>query len=169
MSVNLKAQTESPFPMDPDKPEAKWEGVIPVDGVNTDELYKRGLAWMNSFYTNPAGVIKLQDPKGEIEGKARFKLNNKDKKGIVTPSGGFVEYTIHLMFKDGRYRYEITRVHWVTQSYYDVSKWADPKQANYQAETFNFYIEQTNTYVDSLLDSLEDHMKKAPAKEKSDW
>ncbi len=158
------------LPIDQETKQAKWEGVVDVKEIKKDELYDRGLNWVNTFYTNPVGVLKSQNKEtGEIEGKARFKLNTKDKKGVVSPNGGIVEYTIHLYFKDGKYKYEITRVHFVTNSYYDVSKWLDKSQANYNEAAFNYNLEQTIEYMEKLEDSLDEAMKKSLEKKKGDW
>lgn len=168
--TTVHAQTELEFPMNEEGTEARWEGIIEVTGTTKDELYDRGLAWINKFYTNPVGVIKSQNKAtGEIEGKAKFKLNTKDKKGIVSPNGAFVEYSFKLMFKDNKFKYEITRVHAVAQSYYDVSKWLDTKQANYHEATFNYNIEQTLEYLDKWQDELTSSLKKKPDVKKSDW
>jgi hypothetical protein len=166
-----KAQTApADLPVDPDTKQAKWEGVVDVKDVKKDELYDRGLNWVNTFYTNPAGVIKSQNKEtGDLEGKARFKLNTKDKKGVISPNGGIVEYTFNLYFKDGKYKYEITRVHFVAQSYYDVSKWLDKTQANYNEAAFTYNLEQTIEYMEKLEDALDEAMRKSLEKKKSDW
>lgn len=165
-----KAQTELEFPMNEEGTEARWEGVVEVPGATKDELFDKGILWINKFYTNPVGVIKTQDKAtGEITGKAKFKLNTKDKKGVISPNGGYVEYTFKLLFKDGKFKYEITRAHYVAASYYDVSKWLDKKQANYHEATNNYYIEQTLEYVEKWEDDLTSAMKKKAEIKKSDW
>ena len=49
------------MPIDPETKQAKWEGVVEVKDVKKDELYDRGLNWVNTFYTNPSGVLKTQN------------------------------------------------------------------------------------------------------------
>lgn len=169
--LTAKAQTApADLPIDPETKQAKWEGVVDVKDVKKDELYDRGLNWVNTFFTNPSGVLKTQNKEtGEIEGKARFKLNTKDKKGVISPNGTIVEYTFNLYFKDGKYKYEITRVHAVAQSYYDVSKWLDKTQANYNEATFTYNLEQTIAYMEKFEDDLDEAMRKSLEKKKSDW
>jgi len=166
-----KAQTvPADLLIDPETKQAKWEGVVDVKDVKKDELYDRGLNWVNTFFTNPSGVLKSQNKEtGEIEGKARFKLNTKDKKGVISPNGPIVEYTFNLYFKDGKYKYDITRVHAVAQSYYDVSKWLDKTQANYNEAAFTYNLEQTIEYMEKLEDALDEAMRKSLEKKKSDW
>lgn len=168
--ISLHGQSVLEFPMNEAGTEARWEEVVEVPGVSKDELFDKGIAWINAYFTNPVGVIKSQDKAtGEINGKARFKLNTKDKKGVVSPNGGFVEYSFKLLFKDGKFKYEITRVHYVAASYYDVSKWLDKNQANYHEPTFNYNIEQTLEYMDKWQDDLITAMKLKALQKKSDW
>lgn len=171
ISVVAKAQTNTAdLRTNTETGLAEWTSVEDMPGLSKDELYDRAMAWINTFYSNPAGMLKVQDKtKGEIEGKTRIRLNNKDKKGVVTPGGGFVDYTIKLYFKEGKYKYEITRVHWVQSSYYDVSRWLDKNQANYNEVNYNYYLQQVTDYMDDLENSLVTGMKKSTAKPKSDW
>ncbi len=43
---------------------------------------------------------------------------------------GAVSYHFKIRIRDGRYKYEITRIRYETQSYYDVTKWYDKNQIN---------------------------------------
>ncbi len=165
------AQTTPPdLPLDKETGLAKWEGVVEETGVAKDELYDRAVAWINVFFKNPVGVMKKQDKAGgEIEGKARFALKEKDKKGNVVAGGGIVEFTFTLKFKEGKYRFEIMRVHWIQASYYDVSRWSDKTQTHYNEAQYNFYLEQTIEYMENLIEDLGDGMKKSTAQKNSDW
>ena len=84
--------------------------VVDITGVSKDELFKRGLDWCNSFYKNPADVIREKDlPSGIIICKHRFKISNPyDKKAGVATDAGMIQYTLTIDFKDEKYRYTMT-------------------------------------------------------------
>ena len=160
---------DNEIPLDPDTGMASYKEVITVSGVSADDLY-RGIAWVNKFYVNPTGVLKTQDKAtGEFSGKARFKLQAPDKKGNLQNTGGFVAYQITIQAKEGKCRYIIDRIRWEQPSYYDVSKWSDSTQSNYNKELFTSYITQTAQYFDDLTENLENYMKVGEAEKKDEW
>ena len=61
----------------------------------------------------------------------KIRISSKDKKGVES-FDGMVAYTLTLNFKDGKFKYEISRIHWKQASYYDVSKWMDTKDQYYK-------------------------------------
>ncbi len=149
---------------------AEYTNGSDIAGLTTKQLYDRGIAWINKYYTNPNGVMKTQDAEGgKIVGRARYKLSRVENKGHVNPNAGFVSYQITLQFKDGKYRYFIDAIRWEKPSYYDVSQWADSTQNNYNKEEYTSYIEQTIKYFDELTESLESYMKVGEAEKKDDW
>lgn len=157
------------LPIDPESKQALISEVVEAPGSTKAELFDRALAWINKFYPNPTGVVQSKDMEtGEIVGKAQFKITGKDKKGVET-FDGIVAYTITLSFKDGKFKYEISRIHWKQASYYDVSKWMDTKDQYYKPELYPGYIEQTNNYFDNLKTELKKAVKTAPAKKSKDW
>ncbi|MBO6515355.1 MAG: DUF4468 domain-containing protein [Bacteroidia bacterium] len=162
------AQEEIPTNEQSGKAEYKYSEEVP--GLTADQLYDRGLAWVNKFYKNPNGVLKTRDKEsGKLVGRARFKLSKTDKKGNVNPNDGYVAYQITLQFKDGKYRYIIDGIRWEQGSYYDVSQWSDSTQANYNKQVYTSYIAQAIKYFDTLSENLEDYMKVGEAKVEDDW
>jgi len=158
------------FPTDEETGNAKYEGVNTVSDVKADELYNRALKWINKFYKNPTRVVTKKDSaSGLIQGKARFALDGVDKKGNVIKNVGFVSYTFQIRMRDGRYKYEITRIRFEQKSYYDVTKWYDKSQTGYNAKQFNGYIQQTLSYMDKMLDSMEEGLSTAEKVKSDDW
>lgn len=165
---SFNAFPQQGFEIDEETKQAYFRAVVDVPGATKAELYDRALAWMQVFYPNPNGVIQTKNPEsGEIVGKAQFKITGKDKKGTETYDG-LVGYTITLMFKDGKFKYDITRIHWKLASYYDVSRWMDTKDQYYK-QSYVSYIEQTNAYFDKLTDELTEAVKNPKQKKKDDW
>jgi hypothetical protein len=146
-----------------------YEKVQEVAGVNQAELYQRGLQWCMTYFKNPTDVIRSRDSiGGTIVCKARFKISNPpDKKGLETDAG-LVQYTLNLMFKDGRYRYVLTEINWKQQSYYGIEKWMDTSNQYYKTE-FEYYLQQSDDKVKELLKDLDKGMKMAPKAKASDW
>jgi hypothetical protein len=171
-AAGLLCRAQLPMPELPldETGQAKWEAVVEVPGVGKDALYDRAIEWIHKHYKNPSGVLKKQDKAGgEIEGKARFALKEKDAKGKETVGAAIVEYTFTLKFKDGRFKYEIYRVHWLQASYYDVSRWSDVKQNNFNEARFRYYLEQTLGYMDDWDEKISNALKTDPAIKKDDW
>jgi len=163
------SKAQQTFPVDAETKQAIVKEVVEVPGATQAELFDRALAWINKFYPNPTGVIQSKNIEtGEIVGKAQFRLQGKDKKGVET-NDGFVGYTMTLSFKDGKFKYEITRIHWKQTSYWDISKWMDKKAAEYDDVRYQSYLEQANKYFDNLKLELKKAVKTPPVKKKDDW
>ena len=168
LSVNF-AKAQLVLPVNEETKQAEIQKVVDVAGATKAELYDRTIIWINKFYPNPNGVIQKKDAEtGEIEGKAQFKLKIIDKKG-VEHFEGIIGYTITINFKDGKYRYTITRIHWKQASYFDVSKWMDTNDPDYNYEKYQSYIKQTLEYFENLEKELVAAVKNPPAKKKDDW
>lgn len=166
-AFNINAQLT--LPINEETKQAEIQKVVDVSGASKAELYERAMAWINKFYPNPNGVIQKKDAeKGEIEGKAQFKLKIIDKKG-VEHFEGIEGYTITLNFKDGKFRYTISRIHWKQASYFDVSKWMDTNDPDYNYEKYQSYIKQTLEYFENLEKELVAAVKNPPTKKKDDW
>lgn len=146
-----------------------YEKVQEIPGADQAELYRRGLAWCMSYFKNPNDVIRERDSSGgTITCKARFKIMNPaDKKGIETDAG-LVQYTLNLMFKDGRYRYVLSEINWKQQSYYAIEKWMDTSNQYYKPE-FEYYLQQTDDKIKDLLKDLDKGMKAAEKPKAKDW
>lgn len=169
-SQTFAQDAEIKFPVDEETGRAKYEGVLQAKDANTAQIYDRTIKWIHKFHKNPTKVIKSQDKAaGTIEGKARFALDGFDKKGNVMKNVGAVSYHFKIRIRDGRYKYEITRIRYETQSYYDVTKWYDKKQTNYNEKLFNSFIDQTLKYMDDLIDSMDENIAKAEKKKNDDW
>jgi len=169
-SVFAQNDEESPFETDDDG-NAYYSEVLNVSGADANKIYTRGIEWVNKYYKNPTGVLQVKDAENKIiEGKARIKLKLKDKKGNVTPmSGGFMAYQFVIYCKDGRYKYEIKRIRWEQASYYDVTRWTDKSQVEYDEQNFNFRIEQAIEYIENTIDDMSEYMQHGAEVKKDEW
>ncbi len=100
LSLSIKAQ----------KP-VTYENVIVTDStLSKESLYNRGHNWVVSIFKNPQKVIQLNDKnEGQIVCKGNFEYNQKKFIwGGSETTKGFINFTIKLFFKDGRYKYVFT-------------------------------------------------------------
>lgn len=157
------------LPMDMETGLYSYNKVVEVHGINKDELYKRALNWANSYYKNPGDVIREKDPQsGKLVIKARYRINNEpDKKGVVTQAGD-VMYTLTMLFKDGRYKYEITKINWQQVSYYPIERWKDQTAPSFNA-AFPYYLKQTDDSIKALIMDFISKIGTVTTSKPKDW
>jgi hypothetical protein len=143
--------------------------VVPLKGLSTAVLYKRALTWFNTYYKNPSDVIRENDStKGTISGKSRFKIYNAaDKTGLRTDAG-LIMYTINVSIREGRYKYEITELNKKAASYTPLEPWLDTTSRSYSPANVG-YLEQVDTEIRDVIESLKRAMSTTPPVKKDDW
>ena len=146
-----------------------YTSVIEVPGTSKDELYKRAFAWANTFYKNPTDVIREKNPEeGKLFIKARFRISNEpDKKGVVTQAGD-VMYSLTLNFKEGKFRYEITKINWQHTSYYPIERWKDTASPSYK-EAFVYYLKQTDETLNGVIKDFTRKITEPMKVSSGDW
>lgn len=88
-----------------------FEDVVYVDSlIGKEELFNRGNQWIVSIFKNPQKVIQLSDrEEGQIICKGNFEYNQKKFIwGGSETTKGYINFTIKLFFKEGRYKYIFT-------------------------------------------------------------
>ena len=173
-SFLIFAQTDAPkapeMPIDPVTKLISYTDVSQVDGVPGKELYARALKWFNAYYVNPTDVIRENEPeKNRIMGKHRFKIYNEaDKKGVVTEAG-YVEYSVIVAARDGRYKAELTNINWKLISYTPIEKWMDKSAPTY-LPVYEYYLKQTDEFARKLIADLNKVLTAKPVKDtRDDW
>ena len=171
VAVNSFGQTsnKAKLPIDETTKLITYSKVEQLAGAGKDSLYNKALNWCMTYFVNPSDAIRDKNPlEGSIVCKARYKFfNPEDKKGIATEAGN-VQYTLKLIFKDARYKYEFSEFNWKLQSYYPCEKWMDTANQYYKPE-FDNYLSQLDTKVKEIAESLSKSMSaKGPVK-KDDW
>jgi len=168
-ATNISAQDNSSLPVDSKSALITYTKVTELSNTSTGEMYQRALQWANTFYKNPTDVIRERDSvNGSILCKARFKMMNPaDKNGVITDAGN-VMYSLKIQFKEGRYRYELSEINWKQQSYFAAERWMDKKSSAYKP-VYDFYLQQTETEVQRVLQSLEKAMSTKAAAKTDDW
>lgn len=155
------------FPIDETSKLVTYTDVIQVPGVATDSLYNVAMAWMKIFYVSPSQAIKSQNKEeGIIEIKHQFQIT-KTEKGQELKAGQ-INYYLTLQFRDGRFKYTITKVNLQGPSYFGIETWInDAKYA--EDETVINYLIQIDEFMQKLITSLETEVKPAAPKKEEDW
>jgi hypothetical protein len=146
-----------------------YEKIVEVADTKQDELFQRAVHWINAFYKNPGDVVreKNQDA-GKILCKARFKIfNPPDKKGFVSDAG-VVQYTLTLLFKDGKYKYQLTEFNWKQLSYYPAERWMNTGSPTY-SPSYPHYLAQIDDFATKAMADLEQTLAVKKKEKKSDW
>ncbi len=146
-----------------------YTNVEEVAGKSKDELYSNVIAWVNFYFKNPADVLREKNPEtGNILIKARFKIfNEADKKGVVTAAGD-VMYSLSIGLKDGKYKYEITKINWQQKSYFPIERWKDTTSPSFNP-SYSYYLQETDLKIKEIIASLEKNMKTIIKDKKDDW
>lgn len=100
-SILLKAQDDSLNPY-------SFTEVVKVENKSAGDIYYQSKIWLADTYKSAKDVIQIDDKENNtIVGKGTLKYNSKIFAGGAAISGT-IDYTIRIMAKDGRYKYEFT-------------------------------------------------------------
>ena len=158
------------LPIDETSKLITYTKVIDATNQMKDILFDRALAWAHGYYKNPADVIREQNKEEwKIVCKGRYKFSNPaDKKGFATDAG-LIQYTLTLLFKDGKIKYTLSETNWKQTSYYACEKWMDASSQYYKTE-FEFYLQQLDSNSKEILKSLEKEcLNPKTEKAKDNW
>ena len=171
--VVLFAQDTLPDPNIPLDKESKtiiFSGVVHEKG-SKDDLFKRCVYWLNSYYKSPTRVTQIRDvPTGKILGKHNFSLYTYDtieNKNIKTAK---VNYTFTILFKEDRYKWEIDELEVISSEKVPLESMLNRSDPMYKKK-WKSYLIQIADFVENWSNSLKDKMKTEDPKKKddSDW
>ena len=145
-----------------------YSEVPNVDGVSAPDLYDKAYEWLKGYYKNYAEKLRKSDKDaGEIEIFGRFPIYVYDKKGVKTTSRqGLIQYTLTILLKDGRYKYEITKLNHKAKSYEPLEKWLDREDSN--ATNHAYYLTDIDAELKDVIASLKKAMS-STEKAEDDW
>ncbi len=150
------SQSSDVFPIDVNSQLVTYQDVVQQPGTQ-DELYIRGIEWLNSYYKNPADVSRVRNREsGVIELLHRIEIENMD--GDVRVQAGIVNYEMRIEFRPGRYRYTITNLTLRQASRFPVERWFNKDDPMYSPLWEN-YITQVDTKVKEIIASLKAGME----------
>ncbi len=150
-----------------DQKEVAYVEVVAVTASQAD-LYLRLQKWFNSYYKNPNEVIKEKKENDVIVGKGKYRLNDVNAEtGSKTP-GGILNYNITVSVKEGKYRYEITKVSHQQSSYYGIENWIKENTEGYRFQSAN-YLVQADEELKNVIKDLKKVMATPIEVKKDDW
>ena len=159
-----------------------YSNIVQVDsGLKANELYNRALTWIAENYKDSKSVLEVQDKEaGELIGKGA--LQYKGTYYLGSSIGGWVNYELKILVKDGRYKFVFTDfIH--TGTYYNTgtvsfglittakecpkSKWPNMFGQNMATRAWDDIKNTIQNNMIIAMQSLQKAMNK-PAN-KSDW
>ncbi len=160
--------TKPDMPIDEETKIVSYKGVVELGGVTKDELFTRAQNFYKANYKNYSQVIQTADAEaGKIEGKAQFPTQKTLKNGVKAQAD-MVKYSINIMLKDGKYKYEITKINIQAPSYKPIESYfseTDPLRDEHW-ETLTQADDFFNTLVGLIKESME---KPSTSVKKEDW
>lgn len=164
----------SDLPIDSSTSLITYSGVVQVAGDKT-ELYSRAREWFAKAYKSSTNVIQMDDKEsGKIVGKALMQVYHRAfGKDHVS---GFINYTISVYIKDGRYKYEVANFYHTGQYVGDgitipdfgtCEEMIHAKKKSYQ-KTFNYYLSQMDENIKALILNMKENMSKQNTTGKKD-
>lgn len=155
------------FEIDSETQMVIYTDVVKVDGSTKDSLYAYTQRWIKKHFKSVTSVMQVQDPaKGIIEGRHSFYVN-KIVNDMET-KGDLIKYTFTIAFRDGRYKYTITKINVQKTSYFGIENWLkdDEKLSD---ETIESYLQQIDDYMQKFITSMQDGIKPIPPKKEEAW
>jgi hypothetical protein len=126
-----------------------YTGVVHVDSLSSEELYKRSKRWFFDTYNSGKDVIQLDDKEsGEIIGKGFFETYWQSSfLGGISIN---VYQTIKVQVKDGRYKYEITD--FKVKYFVPASQYTRASNVDEPLETWNTWREENCNKIRAQID-----------------
>ncbi len=128
--------------------------VFDVSGKNASELYQLTKSWIAREYTNPKGVMKLDDENKSIKINYHF--------DITSPSKVKVKYNLLLDFKDDKVRVTFTDIGDTYGTKY--SKFFDEYGSPKKSKSVQKSINTLESYVSKFVDDYVAYLQKG-----ADW
>ena len=150
--------------------------VVSVKGVSADELYYRAREWFSRAFKTSNNVLQMDSKERKtLIGKGSIEIPEGSLFGPSKNSRGFVNFTIAIYLKDGRYKYEIADA-WHTTTF---TRYVSDGGSLYKEESdgtginnsaFKFIKSYSVEHISSLIDSLKTEMSNpGKSEKKDDW
>lgn len=110
---------KAPWPVD-EHGNIRFSEVVQTPGISADQLFLSARTWFVDYFNSAEAVIQMEDKEGgKIMGKGVAKVHSTRRAefGFKVPWNGFLEYTITLQFRDGRFKYDIDNLAWRMDGY----------------------------------------------------
>ncbi|MEI6765573.1 MAG: DUF4468 domain-containing protein [Bacteroidota bacterium] len=163
MLFTAKCAVSQNLPIDSSTKLITYKEVVKQDG-EPGKTYNLAISWINSFYDNPSEATRLRDQvNNKIEIHHRFKVYNKDNKGVKTDAA-VIDYVMFLEFKENRYRYSISNFNVLRVSKFPLERWMNKTDPQY-TPVCDDYLKQVDETINGIIKSLKEGLKPKVVKE----
>ena len=173
LSFFAQAQNNSPtVPIDSATNKITYSKVVWVDSSLLKlELFSRAREWFAKAFKSSNNVIQMEDKEnGKIVGKGLTQVYCKSLGG--DRKSGFINFTLSIYIKDGRYKYEITDFYHSGQpelnipDYGSCEDWINDKRKHPMMsqkatqKISNYFLEQLDFNTKKMIEDLAKAMKR---------
>lgn len=139
--------------------------VVQVNGRTQKQMFDNAILWVNEIFANPKSVIKSRE---ETIGLLTLNIMIPQGKDKTDPSS-WLDVSLKLQFKDGRYKYEISNI-WLRwcESFHSYGA----KDEKYGDWIVHISSEARATWKSDLLKEIKpiiDSMKSSIISTDNDW
>lgn len=86
-----------------------FENVINIDGLSKDQIFVKLRSLFVEIFKDSKNVLEINDKElGQLMGKGRMKYYHSN---LIANNVNYVNFTINIMVKDGRFKYRINNIH----------------------------------------------------------
>jgi len=167
ISFSIKAQNEWVVPYNAEKKTIIYEEVIQVNNVSKDDLYKRAIEWINTYFTGGANKISEKDAvNGFIKLKDRTTIFRMEKKTKVVDV--VIDYNIEIYLKEGKFKFIVYNFrNFQGSTSPGIEIWMDPSKCEKEKALERYTT--LNTQVTQMLDNLKQYMLTGSTKKDDNW
>ena len=169
-AFTMNAQEKFDFPLN-ENGQIIFSEVVSAEGKTKDDLYNNSKMFFVNIYKETQDKIK-QDKEASSVTDTQYSFMTIKANGSETKVKLF--YTISIMSKDGKYKYEIKNIFIKSSAETTVEKMFD-KLASEKAvenpklmETLKAYYAEINSTIETIKSDIKKEMAKSSAS-KSDW
>ncbi len=166
-SKTISSYSIPTFKIDSETQMVTYTDVVQIDGVAKDSLYNLAQQWVKKYFKSSTTVMQIQDKEeGIMEGRHSFYVM-RDIDGVQT-KGDLIKYTFNLRFREGRYKYTVTKINVQKASYYGIENWLndDEKSSDIEIES---YLNQIDEYLQKFIAAMIEGIKPDPLKKEEEW
>lgn len=161
----VNAQVQNPIPVDDEDGKFRYEEVVAVEGVDRDELYNRALAWAKENFVNVESKVEETSAGKVLHFDTQMRLW-EDKKGRKVLDK-LVEYEYDILFKDNRYKYEVSDFRINKGFPFPVEEWLDSEQ--YDEEVTSRRLNQIHEEVSGHIESMKGYIADPTEEKEEEW
>ncbi|WP_129019501.1 DUF4468 domain-containing protein [Edaphocola flava] len=142
-----------------------YEGVVNVENISKDEMFKRAKNWVQETFKTGDNNIRFDDKEYSIINSPTVIFQN-GKKGILDYYGGLISFKLVIQFKDGKYKFHFDNVVWAINNISRVPiVYGDPCLCTGK----QYYKDKINSIFAEMASDLENNIKGVKQTTNDNW